>query len=53
MSKFGAACLGFGIAYLVGVAKEKMDERHGDLFDTRDLCFDIIGACMGAVLFLI
>ena len=33
--------------------KEKINERQGGMFDVRNLSFYIIGACMGAVLFLI
>ena len=53
MSKLGASFLGFGISYIVGIAKEKINERQGGMFDVRNLSFYIIGACMGAVLFLI
>ena len=49
----GASFLGFGISYIVGIAKEKINERQGGMFDVRNLSFYIIGACMGAVLFLI
>ena len=53
MSKLGASFLRFGISYIVGIAKEKINERQGGMFDVRNLSFYIIGACMGAVLFLI
>ena len=53
IAKLGASFLGFGISYIVGIAKEKINERQGGMFDVRNLSFYIIGACMGAVLFLI
>ena len=36
MSKNGSAVLGFGVAYIIGVVKEKIDENKGGTFDFRE-----------------
>lgn len=53
MSKNGSAGLGFGVAYIIGVVKEKIDENKGGAFDFRDLAVDTLGAIIGALMFII
>ncbi len=53
ISKNGSAVLGFGVAYIIGVVKEKIDENKGGAFDSSDLVVDILGAITGALMFII
>ena len=53
ISKRGAAMMGFGIACMAGVVKEKLDEKRDGKFDFNDLFADTVGGMARGLLYLL
>jgi len=43
-------CSGFGVAMIIGFAKEFYDNNHGGKFDWKDILADFIGAAISSVI---